>query len=238
LDSESSKAVQALVRAASAAYDRKTTEDLKRISKEIIADPAAPALALMIAARHILGEGFTIWEPETLWRELDPPMLNKGKLAAAIALDIMPSFYWDYRVFASTIIVLNDGIAILDQIPQPTPLEMTWGVFDAEVIFALTTKEAVTPEFDDEPSAFAAMQLYEAGWVYPPANMLFCEENLLKLLSDEAHQLHDDVKRQVEAHKEDITSVKAEDVQLARLADSQLYVVNRTNAVADYLKKL
>ena len=212
--------MKALVEVAAAAYDRATTPELKRVSKEVMADPAAPAVALMVAARHLLGEGFQVWEPETLHHELDAHILNQGKLAAAMALDVMPSFYWDYRVFANTSIVFNDGITIPDQLPMPTPLELTWGILEAELIFALTTKEAVTPEFDSEPTANAARQLYEYGWVCVPENMAFCEEELNKLLSPEARQLRTD------------------SVQLAHLEDARLYLVNRTKAVTEYLKKL
>jgi hypothetical protein len=226
-------AAEVLVHAASTAFDRPTTEELKRASREVMKDPVAPAVSLMVAAKHLLGNGFTIWEPETLWKELDPPVVNRGKLAAAIALDLMPSFYWDYRVFGNTCLALNDEITLPDQIPQPMPWQMAWGIFEAELIFALTTKEAITPTFDDEPTAYCGLHLFEMGWVCTPENMAFCEEELLKHLSDEARQLHEIVKKRTTS-----SSDEAAKIQLARLEDCSLYVVNRSTAVAEYLKKL
>lgn len=229
--------VKTLVRAASTAFDRATTDELRRAARDVMKDPVAPALSLMVAARHLLGDGFTVWEPETLWKELDPPVVNRGKLAAAIALDIMPSFYWDYRVFGNTCLAFNDEITLPDQVPQPMPWQMSWGVFEAELIFALTTREVITPDFDDEPTAFCGTHLYELGWVCPPDNMTFCEDKLVQHLSDEARQLHGVVKTQREEHKTK-SEDPAIDVQLARLEDCALYVVNRATAVATYLKKL
>jgi len=238
--------VRDVVGKAVAAYQRPSTPDLRAAAERLLADPKTPALAVFLAANRLLGPEFVHFEPETLWLELDPPPMNRDKLLASIALAIRPSFYWDYRVFANTVLALNNRAAQPDDVPRCEAQEIAWAVYEAEILFALTDNTGARPFFDDGPVVYTATTLFDEGFIHCPDSLSFCEEYFKKLLchDDECdYSLHDQVKASwrtfpkdgLENHKFDETALG---VQLARQAEVHLYLVNRANDLITCLSKV
>lgn len=225
-----------LVMTAAAAYSRASTPALRAASKAVMADCEAAATTVLVAARHLLGPEFLGWEPESLWIELAPCEANKDKLLAAISLDLNPCFYWDARVFAATIQAFNNTVVHHDTVPHLSAAFLAWGVYEAELIFALLDGAGTLPEFMEESAGFTAASLLHEGVVVPPEGTGFCEEALLGLLNPEAKQLHDRVKEAWrEQAKNALDEAAFEDsafgVQMARQADVYLYLVNRADSL-------
>lgn len=226
-----------LVRDAYAAYFRTPTAKQRQAAKEVMKDCEAPATAVLIAARHLLGPTFLSYEPETLWLELeDPCPANRDKLMAAIALAMTPSFYWDYRVFGATTHALNNELVSPETVPHCTPAQMAWAVFEAELLYALTDGESSSPEFDDCVTAYIATFLSEEGLVIPPSGLSFCSDVLKQRLSGEALKLHDETLKAWDAlpkDKLDVSAFKdnALGAQLHKLTDVWIYVTSRAKSL-------
>jgi hypothetical protein len=199
------------------------------------------ATVLMCAAKRRLGPEFLAYEPETLWLELDPTPLNRDKLMAGIALATYPSFYWDYSVFGHTVLALNDEAVFPESLPKPTLEQLVWGVFEAELILALTEDGPITPEFGDDIAAYVAACLHAQGVIYTPENLRFAQPYLDKLISKEAKELQAKVKDlwaplASRTAFEDVTPEDdAAGVQLTHLVRAQLYFVKRADALTSAL---
>jgi hypothetical protein len=154
-------------------------------ARALMQDPAAPATALFVAATRLLGPAFRTFEPETIWLELDAPQENRDKLSAAIALAVMPAFFWDVRVFGTTVLALNDLPVFPSEMPAPLPEQMAWGAIEAELIFALADDEGTEPNYGDEVTAYVAALLLHAGLVVCPEPLEFAADDLQRLLPGE-----------------------------------------------------
>jgi hypothetical protein len=155
----------------------------------IIRDPEAPATAILLAATRLFGQELHDFEPETLWLRLDPPIPNRDKLSAAIALGTLPSFYWDARAFGATTLALNDEPLHPAEFPRTTPDQLAWSVLEAEILFALQDDGAASPDFGDEVAAYAAAMLFDAGLVLCPDRLEFANDDLRRLLTSDGREL-------------------------------------------------
>lgn len=177
-----------VVNTAYKAYKAAAKKTKAAAAHKALENSATPATTVLIAAIHLLGpiEEFKTWEPETLWLTLgDVAIINRDKLLAAIALDVTPSFYWDYRVMGNTVLAFNNIAVGVRNIPAPTPEQLAWGVWEAELIYALTeTGDVEAPELDDEPAAYTAALLHDAGFAKAPEFLFFAEEKLKELIND------------------------------------------------------
>ena len=216
----------------SRAYRAWQSPDSFKDPKKAIADPATPALALMVAARKLLGPGWLAWEPETLWLELDLLEMNRDKLGAAIALATLPSFWWDWRVFGQTCLALNDMAVFPEQLPKPSLEQMSWGVFEAELILALSEDGPIKPVFDDGVLAYIAVCAHDQGVVRLCENLQDAQPHLDKLLSPAGKELASQVKKLWQPHAD--VEDNAVGVQLAHLSRAQLYQVKRAETLATY----
>lgn len=233
---------RALVKEAYAAYFKTPTAATKKLSEQILADCTSSATAVLIAARHLLGPTFTAYEPESIWLQTDTCPLNRDKLMAGIALDVMPSFYWDYRVFAATTHALNDEGVSPDSVPQCTPEQMAWSVFEAELLFALNDDQNTRPDYDQAVQNYMAVCLFDEGYVYPPVGLSDTVDELEKMTGDDWKDLRQKTsKAWAELPKDKLTSTKFEDnalgAQLTRLAGCWVYVTSRAERLREELAK-
>lgn len=142
---------------------------------------------MLVAAVHLLGplRVFRGWEPETLWGTLgDVCQSAKEKLLASVALDTTPAFYWDLRALGNTALVFSGDATLSGRLPEPSAEQLAWAVWEAELIYALTSLDDTPPEFDDEARAYVAALLHDAGFVRAPAQLELADEALAYLLSD------------------------------------------------------
>lgn len=231
------------VKEAYAAFFRNPTNAQKANAKALMQDPEASATAVFVAARYLLGPTFEAYEPETLWQELDPCMSNRDKLMAAIALAMTPSFYWDYRVFGATVHALNNEMVRPEEVPHCDAGPMAWASFEAELLFALTDGESTRPVYDPSVEAYVAVALFDEGFVTPPSGLSFAAEELKAKISPDSQVLRREVEKTWAAlPKENLGQKKFEDsalgAQLSKLADSWLYVEEKTKRLRSELGKL
>ena len=232
-----------VVKEAYAAYFKEPTQAQKQNAKEVLQDCDAPATAVFVAARHLLGPTFIAYEPETLWLELDPCLANRDKLMAAIALAMTPSFYWDYRVFGATTHALNNEMVVPEAVPHCSPSQMAWAAFEAELLFALSDGESTRPEFDPSVEAYVAVCLFDAGMATTPPGLSFAAEELERKVSADSLNLKKETEDAWAALPKDaLENKKFENnplgTQLQRLAAAWVYVEAKTKVLRAELGKL
>lgn len=230
------------VHAAWNAYTAKPTASVTALAREVMRDSASPAAALFIAARHLLGPTFTSWEPESLWAHLDIADHNRDKLLAAITSVVHPAFYWDPRVFATTCEVFNDGSTAVEALARPDADEMSWAVFESELLHAITDPEGEEPEFDDPVEAFVGAAAHDHGRVLLPGNLEFAERHLAKLLNDDARAVMAKAKEALSKTPQEAAGRYRPDgtpegVQVGRLLDANLYVGERAALLTACLRQ-
>lgn len=238
-----SDAQRMLVKEAYAAYLKVPTASSKKKAEAILADCNSSGTAVMVAARHLLGPTFTSYEPESIWLQTDMCAINKDKLMAGVALDVMPSFYWDYRVFGATTHALNDEAVNPDYVPLCSSEQMAWAVFEAELIFALNDGEGTRPDYDQSVQNYMAACLFDEGFVVPPVGLGDTADELERMISEDAQLLRQKTSEAwAKLPKDNLSSVKFEDnalgAQLTRLADCWRYVSARTELAREQLKLL
>lgn len=198
-------------------------------AKTLLRDAGTSAVALMVAAHTLLGD-FLAWEPESVWMEMqhqgiDIPVENRAKLMAAIALRLVPSFYWDAVVFEKTALAFDDAPPNPDILEEASPARLAWAVEEAAWIIRVA-KDA-SWEFGHEPRAYAGVVLARAGFVLAPAQLAFAQ-SALDRERFHGHLLEETRERWAAVDKARLADLVLHetpvDVQIARLAAVELHV--------------
>lgn len=221
---------------------RKKQANTPGAAKHLLEDPSACALPLVKALELLFKEEWRDWEPETLWLSLERmglhvPAENCVKISAALALHLMPSFYWDGIVFEKT------ALAFAGHVPNPQILEeansaqLSWAVIEAAQLLSHFGDKP--RDFDTEPKAYAAVVMHREGLVATPDELKFARPMLdvhdkeLQEHVEKAWAAMPDKDLAAQAFPEDAVSV-----QLAKLAAVRLYVQDHTNRSAAQLSTL
>lgn len=197
-------------------------------AKDLLRSPTTSAIGLMKAASSLLSD-FMAWEPETIWLELshqdvEVPLECRDRLQAAIALRLVPSFYWDATVYEKTAIAF-DGVSHPDILEEASPAALAWAVTEADWIRSSYGEEKL--RFEHEPTAYTAVVLERAGFVHAPGQLSFAQDALTRRLPPS--DLTADVRRRWAAtDKSELSEMVLHeskiDVQIARLAAVELHI--------------
>jgi hypothetical protein len=203
--------------------------------KKALLDASSSASVLMRAARRALGD-FISWEPESIWLTLDRdgvdvPEVNRAKLMAAVALRLVPAFYWDGVIFEKTAIAMDDRTPNPDTLEEASPAQLAWAVVDSARV--LSDADEAAWEFDSEPIAYAGAILYRAGFVLAPEQLSFAQEKLDRERRHD-HLIEDVRDAWARLDKSKLAEIEFEEtpleVQLARLAAVELHVRDKRAA--------
>jgi hypothetical protein len=209
-------------------------------ARQVFASDSSSAISVFVAARQLLGD-HDAWEPEAIWltlerTDVDLSPINRAKLMAAIALTLVPSFYWDGLVFEKTAISFTGRVPNPAALEEATSAELAWSVREAGWI--LSVAELELPDFGHEPAAYAAVVLAREGLVLAPPELSFCQD-LLDGMNPGSSSLKTEVRStlaalsadELETHRYEETPTG---VQLAQLAAIALHVrEQRKRAAAD-----
>lgn len=212
-------------------------------AKDILASRTASAVALCRAADLVLGDHLG-WEPESIWIDLDRqgvtvPVEARDRLMAAIALRLVPAFYWDAVVTANTAAALDGRPAHVEILEEAPPGTLAWAMVEAAWIRRRYDLEALRPEH--EPIAYVAVVLDRAGFVLAPEQLSFAQDALDARRSRSG--LLDDVRQRWssvdKARLADLALQESPvDVQVARLAAIELHVRSRRASAESELARL
>jgi len=214
-------------------------------ARRLLTTPTTSALALLAAARSLLGE-IIAWEPETLWLELERrglevPLPNRAKLQAALALVLVPSFYWDAVVFEKTALAFDHVVPNPGALEEASSAQLAWATTEAARVVA---HHGDPPrDFTHEPAAYVGVVLHREGLLVAPAELAFAQPQLERLNRTGDVGLRERVKAAWRAlGKANLTTHAFTetplDVQLARLAAAELHVREREAQAATELAAL
>jgi hypothetical protein len=202
------------------------------VTKDLLRNPDTAAVGLMKATHALLGD-FLAWEPESIWLELqhqgvDLPVENRAKLQAAIALRLVPTFYWDGIVFEKTALAFDGLVPNPDILEEASPARLAWAVVEAGWIIRQAKDTAW--EIGSEPRAYAGVVLNRAGFVLAPEQLAFAQSALSRERFH-THLLEEVRDRWAKIDKAKLSQLTLQetpvDVQIARLAAVELHVRER-----------
>jgi hypothetical protein len=217
-------------------------------AEKLLQDEHTTATGCFRAAQVLCGDGFRAWEPESLWLTLDRkgvevPLLNRDKLLAASTLTIVPAFWWEVSAFENTTMAFNNVLSDSRVLQEATPAQLSWAVYEAELLYGQQDDLEDTPSFDREPVIYAAVVLNRCGFVLAPTLLDFAQRELDKLNQDGAEVSKDTLEdawsklKKQDLRKREFTD-SALDTQLSRLTATQLYVSDRAAKYEDDLGRL
>lgn len=209
-------------------------------ARELLAGRTTSAVALCRAAEIVLGDAYVGWEPETTWVELsrqgvEVPVEARDRLMAALALRLVPAFYWDAIAFSATAVAFDGRPAHVEILEEASPAALAWAMIEAAWIRRRHGDQDLRPEH--EAIAYAAVILDRAGYVLAPAELSFAQEALDARRPRSS--LLDDVRARWsgvdKAHVERLSLEENPiDVQIARLAAVEAHVrARRASAEAE-----
>jgi len=215
----------------------------------LLKDPQTTATGCFKAAHTVLGPTFRAWEPETVWLTLDRqgvalPLLNRDKLLAAVTLTIVPAFWWELNAFENTTMAFNNVLSDSDTLQEATPAQLSWAVYEAELLYGQSDVTEGIPEFDHEPVSYTALVLHRAGFILAPDLLQFSQTALDKLNKDGTLVTKEAIAKAWKTfRKKDLQNVTFSetdplDIQLKRLTEVQLYVLERLNQYDTDLSQL
>jgi hypothetical protein len=212
-------------------------------AKDILASRTASAVALCRAADVVLGDHLG-WEPESIWIDLDRqgvtvPAEARDRLMAAVALRLVPAFYWDAMVTASTAAAFDGRPAHVEILEEASPGALAWAMVEAAWIRRRHDLEALRPEH--EPIAYVAVILDRAGFALAPEQLSFAQE-ALDARRPRSGLLDDVRQRWSSVDKTRLADLALQegpvDVQVARLAAIELHVRSRRASAESELARL
>lgn len=212
-------------------------------AKDLLSSRTTSAVALCRAAEIVLGDHVT-WEPESIWVELEHqdvvvPAETRDRLMAAMALRLVPAFYWDAVVLANTAVAFDGRVVHVEILEEAPPATLAWAVLEAGWIRHRHGLEALQPEH--EPIAYVAVILDRAGFVLAPEQLAFAQDALDDRRS-KSGLLEDVRQRWSGIDKSKLADLALQetpvDVQIARLAAVELHVRTRRAAAEAELARL
>lgn len=202
---------------------------------DLLADDDTVASVVCQAASQLLGDGWMLWEPETVWLELkhegcDVPIGNRQQLMAARGLLIHGRYFYDGPVFDRTCAAFSNEVLDIDGFDDTLVMHMAWGVDEAKRISALFNDTYV--QMDREPVELVALQLVEEGFVLAPEELAFAQDALDRRWGSSASELKNEVRELwADLGSFDLRNVPYPEtpkgVQLARLASVAEFLSER-----------
>lgn len=204
-----------------------------------LSDDATVASVVCKAARKELGDGWLLWEPESIWKELahrdiEVPEGNRQQLMAGRGLLIHGRFFYDGLVFDRTCAAFANEVLDIDGFDDTLAMHLAWGLDEARKICEIFDDPFLL--MDREPCEVTATQLWQEGFVLAPKELSFAQAALDRR-NREAGQLKREVSElwaDLDGHKlRDIPYPEsAKGVQLARLASVELFLEERRSVRA------
>lgn len=202
---------------------------------KLLADDDTVASAVCKALEAVVGEGWLLWEPESIWKELkykgvDVPLGNRQQIMAARGLLVHGRFFYDGLVFDRSCAAFSNEVLDIDELDETLAMHLAWGVDEAKKLCDLFEDPFL--EFDREVHTVVSAQLWEEGFIVAPDELTFAQGALDREWPQESRKLKKEVEtlwNSLRSH--DLRQVPypetAKGVQCARLAGVQVFLDER-----------
>jgi len=213
---------------------KETSSAHQQAADDLLRDEHATATGCFHAVQTLCGDEFRNWEPESIWLTLDRrgvevSVLNRDKILAASTLTIIPAFWWEVNAYENTTLAFNNVVSNPDIVQEASPAQLSWAVYEAELLYSQQDDLTDPPEFDREPVQYTAIVLFRAGYLRAPDLLNFAQRELDRLNHNGAKVTVKQVDEAWKAlQKKDLPdksfSDSPLDIQLGHLASVELYL--------------
>ena len=150
-----------------------------------------------VALLHQYDADWYTWEPATLWRSImvdfHVPSIsdhNKAKIQAVRTLHINEWFWTHWEVFNWVTQAINGSIPDFVVLQKPTLAQLVNAISSATIVRS-------DEEFNHELQMYVAAVMADEGVFYAPKPLMFCQEEISRLLTEtrmnHVHELIKDV---------------------------------------------
>lgn len=212
----------------------------------ILRDDASVASVVCRAASRELGDGWLLWEPESIWLELkhrgvDVPYGNRQQLMAGRSVLTTGRVFYDALVFDRAATAFANDVCDYEGFDDAVVAHYAWCVDEVRAI-SEAFQETVHL-YDREPVSLIARRLREDGYVLAPEGLEFVQEELDRLWGSTARELKQDVaKIWTDAKGLSVRNIPYPEtprgVQMARLAAVAAFLDERRALRAQQLARL
>jgi len=216
-------------------------------AKQLLRDSSTTATGCFCAVDLLLSNSWRIYEPETIWLELehldiDVPVSNRAQIMAVRTLFNTDRFLYDANIFADVCHVLNNEELNYKAMEDVPVAQLAWGVYEAKsLISGLDSPSSF--DLDREPVKYTAIQLFREGFVVAPDELSFAQAELSKFYPLENKDQHQKIKKAWAAVASEKTETTAypetiSGVQFAKLASVKAYVQHKDTQLKQELIQL
>lgn len=215
---------------------------------EILKDPEAEAVALLVAVDKLFKGQCFAWEFDTIFSELEEDhdiVLTPeaaDRLMAVLAIKLNPAHLWDGSVFANLVETLNHNECLVDTYEQCSPGEILWALRQLKILgehYSISVSEDM---FNDEPKIYSACCIASDGWFVLTDDLEFCREEYARTHRIDKHASKDKELEVISlVAKKDFEFTDEDDpiqVQVAKIREAYSYRDYREKRLRDDLKKL
>lgn len=203
----------------------------------ILRDPEAEALSLLVALDVIFKGACFAWEFDTIFEELEQDyaiVLSSeaaDRLMALLALKENPAHLWDGSVFANLVETINHQECLVDTYEQCSVGEVLYCLSQLEEYQRRYSTVVSSEDFyGDEPRIYIACCVASDGWMVLPRKLEFCREEYIRTARLDKHIPQDKeeeilslaAKKEFEVSDED----DAIHVQVAKIRESEAYAAH------------
>lgn len=216
-------------------------------AKQLLRNEETLATSCFCAVDLLLPNSWRIWEPETVWLELDHlnvdiPESNRAQVMAIRTLLNTDRFWYDAPIFAKICNTLNNEDINYDAMEDVPVAYIAWAIKEVKALLQ-GFDPAVIPEFDREPVGYTAIQLFREGFVVAPDLLSWAQPSLDNYYPKETEDLRQKVQTNwAAASKHDVKDAAYPEtpigVQFAKLASVQVYVNDREVRLKQELAQL
>jgi hypothetical protein len=215
---------------------------------DILKDPEASGMALVVAVDKLFKGQCFAWEFDTLFEELEEEynitLLPEAadRLMALLAIKLNPAHLWDASVFANLVETLNYHECLTDTYEECSPGEVCWALKELEMFGTHYNLPFNSEMYNDDPRIFIACCIATAGWIVLPEELEFCREEYRRTSrldkhaspEQEAKVLSLVAKKEFEvSDDEDVVQV-----QVSKIRECEHYIQHRINSLNKYLETL
>jgi hypothetical protein len=200
-----------------------------------LADDDTVASVVCLAASRVLGDGWLLWEPESIWKELhhlgvDVPYGNRQQLMAGRSISTTGRVFYDALVFDRTATAFVNDVCDYEGFDDAVVAHYAWCVDEVAAISDQLGEHAL--HYDREPVSLVARRLRQDGFVLAPEQLSFVQPELDRVWGTEALELKQAVaKVWADAKGHQVRDIPypetARGVQMARLASVAAFVEER-----------
>lgn len=208
-----------------------------------------PVSVCILALRHVFGEEFYGWEPDTIFMELQDYGVRvsdalEDKINCGLCLALQPAFLNDVTVFENCVRTMNDLETDVTIVQKPDIPYICAAIWEASMLMEREQQLPEDMEFVDDIDTYVALAMFHDHYMLAPAELSFAQ-HILDKYNANGDVIVPRLKKEWESYQKGLVAGNPEelgenilDVQLGKLAGCWLYTKERIAAIEAFTDML